>query len=99
MQKNKFTMLNGNIMVKEVVRTEEEEKSSSGIFIPKEILEDEQVSQGKVVKTDSENIAIGDLVLFHKVMPVDVRIKIDKDEELQSYFFILEKDIICKITE
>ena len=92
----KISLMNGNIMVKAIER-EDEEENKSVLIIPKETLEDEQVAQGVVIRSDSENVKVGDTLLFHKVMPVDVNMKIDKDEKLETYFFILEKDIICKI--
>lgn len=95
---SKLEMLNSNIMVREIAR-EKDEESLGGLIIPKETLEDEQVAQGVVVRTNSDAIAIGDTLLFHKVMPVDVNMKIDDDKKLETYFFILEKDIICKITQ
>ena len=92
-----ITLYNGNIMVKEHILTQEEKSSASGLYIPDEVLEDEQVAQGEVVNSNSENFAIGDLLLFHKVMPVDVNMKLDGDKGLSKYFFIKEQDIICKI--
>lgn len=92
----KISLMNSNIMVKATER-EDETENKSGLIIPKETLEDEQVAQGVVIRSNSESVKIGDLLLFHKVMPVDVNMKIDKDEKLETYFFILEKDIICKI--
>lgn len=90
-----ITLFNGNIMVKEIARTDDVD--GAGLIIPKETLDDEQVSQGTVVNSNSDSIKIGDIVLFHRVMPVDVNMKLAGDDEMQTYFFILEKDIICKI--
>ena len=89
---------NGNIMVRELKRKEEDEVSSGGLYIPEQSLDDEQVSQGTVVRSDSKEYSIGDVLLFHKVMPVDVNMKIDDDKGLEKYFFIQERDVICKIT-
>jgi len=94
-----ITMCNDNIMVKEIIMKDEEKISASGIYIPEEILEDSQVAQGHVVRSNSDNYNIGDIVLFHKVMPVDVDMKIDEDKALTRYFFIQSQDVICKITE
>ena len=85
-------------MVKEIKRKREEE-TSHGIYIPEETLDDEQVSQGTVVRSNSEEYEDGCTVLFHKVMPVDVNMKFDGDDKLETYFFIKENDVICKITE
>lgn len=95
----KINLKNGHIMVKEIVRKEEEKTTASGIFIPEETLEEEQVSQGKVVRTNSDEYPLGSTVLFHKTLPVDINLKIDEDKELSIYFFINERDIICSITE
>lgn len=92
-------LYNGNIMVKELKRTDEETKSDHGLYIPEQSLEDEQVSQGTVVRSDSEGVSIGDTLMFHKVMPVDINMKMEGDIKLESYFFIKEQDIICKITK
>lgn len=88
---------NSNIMVKELVRKEEEKESKSGLYIPEEALEDEQVAQGIVVRSEIGLFAKGDVLMFHKVCPVDVNLKIDGDEELNRYFFIKAEDVICKI--
>jgi co-chaperonin GroES (HSP10) len=90
--------MNDHIMVKEIKREEADAATSLGLFIPKETLEDEQVSQGKVIRSNSANVAVGDTLLFHRVMPVDVNMKLEGDDKLETYFFIKEKDIICKIT-
>jgi|GEM_PF-6837365 len=92
----KITLFNKNIMVKEIVR-ENDNESFEGLIIPKESMEDEQVSQGIVVRTNSENIAIGDVLMFHRVMPVDINMRLEDDKEMSTYFFIKESDIICKI--
>mgnify|MGYP001570036673 FL=1 len=88
---------NGNIMVKELKRTKEEEINPAGLYIPENTLEDEQVSQGTVVRSNNSEYNTGDVLLFHKVMPVDVNMKIDDDKGLQQYFFIKDSDIICRI--
>ena len=95
----KIELFNGNIMVKEIARQDEVSDKIEGLIIPKETYEDEQVSQGKVVVSNSDKIAVGDVVLFHRVMPVDVNLKLEGDKSPEVYFFILEKDIICKIIE
>lgn len=95
----KINLKNNHIMVKEITRKKEEVVTSTGIFIPEETLEEEQVSQGKVVRSDSDEFPIGVTVLFHKTLPVDINMKIDDDVDLQIYFFIHTKDIICSITE
>lgn len=95
----KIELFNDNIMVKELKRTEGETVSESGLYVPEQNLEDEQVSQGTVINSNSPTVNIGDVLMFHKVMPVDVNIKLDGDAVLENYFFIKEGDIICRITK
>lgn len=90
---------NGYIMVREIVRTEEEQAIGSGFILPKEVLEDEQVSQGTVVESFSEGYGKGDVVFFHKVTPVDISMKYGEDKRNQTYWFIKQEDVICKIKE
>ena len=84
-------------MIKDLPRKEEESIDSAGLHIPKQSLDDEQVAQGVIVRVDIVGYEKGDVVLFHKVMPVDVNLKIDDDIEFQKYYFIKEQDVICKI--
>ncbi len=88
---------NGYIMMRELKRTENEKQTAAGLFIPEEVLEDEQVSQGTVVRSNSDEYKIGEILFFHRVMPVDVTMKLDNDDKLEQYFFITDKDVICKI--
>ena len=90
-------LCNGHIMVKEIKRKKDEETTESGLFIPEEVLDDEQVSQGFVVRSSVSGYEQGDVVLFHKMMPVDVNMKLDNDKGLETYFFIKESDVICRI--
>jgi len=94
----KITLFNQNIMVKEIIRQDEDTGTQNGLIIPKENLEDEQVSQGTVIQSNTKDITVGDVLLFHRVMPVDVHLKLEGDKELEQYYFIQEKDIICKVT-
>lgn len=94
-----IVLKNGNIMVKEIKREKEDDVNKLGLYIPESMLEDEQVSQGKVVASNINDYELGDILLFHKVMPVDVNIKMDWDEGLERYFFIKENDVICKIMQ
>ena len=96
---SEITLKNGNIMVKELKRKEDELSNDLGLYIPEQTLEDEQVAQGTVVRSNLEEYKIGDVLLFHKVMPVDVNMKLDKDKGLEKYFFIKESDVICMITQ
>lgn len=99
-------LFNSNILVKALKREEKDSVGVTGVYIPTEDLEDEQVSQGSVVKecsfihpTNHTNVilSVGDKILFHKTLPVDVNMKLEGDTELQNYFFIQFKDIICRI--
>ena len=98
-------LFNKNILVKAIKREEKDSVGESGVYIPIEDLEDEQVSQGIVVQDVStiddngrDYFKKGDKVLFHKTLPVDINLKLEGDTELQNYFFIQLKDIICRIT-
>ena len=99
----RIKLYNQNVLVKAIKREEKDSVGATGIYIPTEDLEDEQVSQGVVVQDASVDSGghprffKGDVLLFHKTLPVDVNIKLEGDSELQNYFFIQLKDIICKI--
>jgi len=95
----KINLKNGHIMVKEIIREEKESETSSGIILPGQQLEDEQASTAKVVRSDTDEFPEGCTVLFHKVLPIDVNMRLDGDKDLQLYFFINTRDIICSITE
>lgn len=95
----KIKLDNNHIMVKEVVRGEQEEINANGFFIPKKSLDDEQVAVGIVVESDSDKYTKGIEVLFHKVLPVDFNMKLEADKELTTYYFIKESDVICRFIE
>ena len=95
----KIELKNSHIMVLAIQRKEDEKQLNSGFIIPDEILEDEQVSQGTVIESCVDGYIKGDVVFFHKVTPVDVKMRLDKDSELKDYFFIKESDVICKIID
>jgi len=63
---------NGYIFVEAV----EAEKIKSGIILTSTASEDEQLSQGSVVFTNSEEFKVGDLVLFNKLIPDDIELEI-----------------------
>ena len=87
---------NSNILIKALKREEKDSIGATGVYIPIEDLEDEQVSQGVVVQ-DAEGFVKGDIVLFHKTLPIDINLILEGDTELTNYFFISFKDIICQI--
>jgi|TARA_R100000501_G_C2624764_1_gene118078 co-chaperonin GroES (HSP10) len=89
----KIELDNNNIMVEEI---EVKEDTSSDFIIPKETLDEEQVAQGTVIESCTDKYKKDDVVLFHKVIPVDVNLKYNSNE-LKSYWFVPKKDIICKI--
>lgn len=94
-----INLRNGNILVKVQERKSESQLTQSGIYIPEEVLEEEQVSQGIIIQSQTDGYDKGDGILFHKVIPVDVNLKLDGDVKLEQYFFISEKDVICTTKE
>ena len=97
--KTTIELKNGHLMVREIERQKDATIGSSGLIIPNEVLEDEQVSQGEIIESKEEEYKIGDAVLFHKVIPVDVSMKYGDDDRLRTYWFVKTEDIICKIIE
>lgn len=72
-----------------VLPKEVEEKTKSGIFIPNTI-EKERPQQGKVIfSSPSDEISVGDTVIFRKYAPEEVEI----DEVL--YYIIDYTDILA----
>ena len=90
---------NGNIMVRELVVTDEEKTLDFGIILPKEIIEEDQVAQGTVVQAAVAGYSSGDIVLFHKTLPVNARLKIEGSDKFEEFFFVKEEDVICKTTK
>ncbi len=85
-------MKNNYLMVKSIKETDQ--TSKGGIFLPESTLQDDQVAQGEVLE-GNEEYKKGDIVLFHKIIPVDAQITYKG--ESQKVWFIQIKDIICKI--
>lgn len=94
----KITPKNGHILVKEVARKKDEAETKAGIIIPGEILDDEQASKGVVIEGNDE-YPKGTFVIFHKVIPIDINLKLDGDNEPTLYFFVGVNSIICTIEE
>lgn len=94
----KIELKNNNIMVRELIVKEDQTTSKGGIIIPEEILEEDQVAQGTVVNSSIEGYNNGDILLFHKVMPVNARMKLDGSDKLEEFFFIKEQDVICRLS-
>lgn len=86
-------------MVKAIEKKVEEE-NKNGIIIPKELmaneLEDEQVASGVVMASATEEYEQGDVLFFHKVLPVDVNMKYDGNN-MEKFWFIHPNDIIFKV--
>lgn len=87
---------NGHIMVLALDRKEEQQVTSTGLIIPEQTLEDDQVAQGIVIESDNPEYQKDDIVFFHKVLPVDAQMKYRSDK-LETYWFIKADDIICKV--
>lgn len=88
---------NNQLLVKSMERKEEGTITDTGLIIPEQTLEDDQVAQGKVIESAHPDYVTGDVVLFHKVIPVDVHLKVDK--EIEEFWFVPANDIICIIKE
>ena len=90
-----IALKNNHLMVREIERKEEQRTGVAGLIIPEEILEEEQVSVGEIIESSSEEYTVGDSVMFHKVIPVDIKMKYGGDKELRTYWFVKEADVIC----
>ncbi len=94
----KVQLKNDNIMVFALDRTEEEKTTKTGLIIPEETLEEDQVAQGIVIESNDPEYKAKDVVFFHKVLPVDAQLKY-RGSELETFWFIKASDVICKIIE
>lgn len=86
---------NDYIMVRSMERKNAERKTASGLIISESTIEDEQVASGEVVQSDNDKYKPGDVLFFHKVLPIDVSMKYG--EELETFWFISPKDVIFKL--
>lgn len=86
---------NNQLLVKAIVK--EDKETIGGLIIPGEIHEDEQVAKGIVIESASPDYKKDDYVLFHKVIPVDVHLKIDGN--IEEFWFVPASDIICVIED
>ena len=89
---------NNHLIVKEPDR---ETQTKEGIVIPEvgNRRDDEQVAQGEVIgaqKNVSEIVKVGDWVMFHKVLPIDVVIEDNKGKKMKVWFLKLE-DVLAVI--
>ena len=87
----KFIPKNNYLLVEAL--TEEEKVTSSGIIIPTTVGRDEQLAQGKVVVSCSDEYKPDDIVLFNKLTPDDINIKV-KDNKEKTYWSINISDIM-----
>lgn len=84
-------------MVKELKRKSDANVSDSGIIIPEETMEDDEVAQGTIISSSEEEYKAGDVILFHKTLPVDALLKMEGDDRPTEYFFVNSRDVVCKI--
>lgn len=86
-------LLNEYILVKEIESRDEQLKS--GLILPEQEQQEDQVAQGKVLQADdSTEVKKDDIILFHKMIPVDAQLKMENGD-LERVWFIREQDIIC----
>jgi len=88
---------NGYILVKELKRKEDEKATDTGIILPEESLEDDEVAQGTVVVSGDDKFTEGQILLFHKTLPVDALLKMDGDEKPTEYFFVKGDVVVCVV--
>lgn len=93
----KYELKNSTIMVRELVQAEDEKIVAGGLILPKEIIEEDQVASGTVVQSSTEDYKAGDVLLFHKVLPVNARLKLDGSDKFEEFFFVHERDVICRM--
>ncbi len=94
----KVQLKNNNIMVFALDRKESEKTTQSGLIIPEETLQEDQVAQGIVIESNDKEYEPKDVVFFHKVLPIDAQLKY-RGSELETFWFIKASDVICKIIE
>ena len=73
---------------------DEDTKTESGLYIPKETRAEEQVATGEIL-LDSGEYKKGDKILFHKIIPIDAHLEVNGKSE--QVWFIKIKDIIAVI--
>ncbi len=84
-----FKPLKDRVFVK---YSEEEEKTSGGLYIPETAKEKPQKGEVKAVGKDVEDLKAGDIVLFDRYS--GSKIKLDGDE----YLIIKEEDVLGTIS-
>ena len=88
---------NSYIMVKAIERKANESVTASGFILPESVMEDDQVSQGSVIRSSVDEYNEGDILFFHKTLPIDAIIKFGKDDSPTEYLFIKPEDVICVV--
>lgn len=87
-------LLNNYIAVKELEVGDA--SLNSGLILPETEQEEDQVAQGIVRESANDNFKKGDVVLFHKMIPVDAQLKLENGD-IERFWFIKESDVICKL--
>ena len=95
--KTNVELKNGYIMIKAIERKENESVTSSGLILPETMMEDDQVSQGVVIRSCVDEYKEGEVLFFHKTLPIDALIKFGDDTATSEYLFIKAEDVICKV--
>ena len=95
--KTDIQLSNGYIMMKAIERKENEGTTASGLILPESIMEDDQVSQGVVIRSCVDEYKEGEVLFFHKTLPIDALIKFGDDTATKEYLFIKGEDVICKV--
>ena len=85
-------LLNNYILVKEIASKDEQLKS--GLILPESETQEDQVAQGRVLQSTSEQVNKDDIILFHKMIPVDAQLKMENGD-IERVWFIKQEDIIC----
>lgn len=89
-------LLNNYILVKEIAS--KDEQLSSGLILPEQEQQEDQVAQGKVIDIADINsvadIKKDSIILFHKMIPVDAQLKMENGD-IERVWFIKEEDVIC----
>ena len=95
--KTEILLKNGYIMMKAIERKENENTTASGFILPESMMEDDQVSQGVVIRSCVDEYKEGEVLFFHKTLPIDALIKFGNDVATTEYLFIKGEDVICKV--
>jgi len=86
---------NNQVIFSSEVQGEDKEKTASGIFIPKQMKEADQIAQGVVIESGSDEYKKGDVILYPKVIPNDFQL--DLGQGVKTFWIINASDISCVI--